>query len=61
MDDKDASLEDAASRMQGAGETAEAGDLGEKGRFRGLSMGASDDFWNTDVVDENLFEFLMNP
>lgn len=60
MGDKDNSLED-ASRMQGAGETAEAGDLGEKGRFRGLSLGASDDFWNTDVVDENLFEFLMNP
>jgi SHAQKYF class myb-like DNA-binding protein len=27
---------------------------------RGLSIGVSDDFWNTDVVDEQLFEFLMD-
>jgi len=44
------------SRLQGAGETAGNDD----GRNRGLSIGASDDFWNTDSVDEQLFEFLMN-
>lgn len=29
-------------------------------RNRTMSIGGSDDFWNTDVVDEQLFEFLMN-
>ncbi|CAJ1891567.1 unnamed protein product [Cylindrotheca closterium] len=29
-------------------------------RSRGISIAASDDFWNSDVVDEQLFEFLMN-
>jgi SHAQKYF class myb-like DNA-binding protein len=52
--------EAAASRGQGAGETA--GTDGAVGRQhqRGLSIGASEEFWNTDVVDEQLFEFLMN-
>ena len=50
-----------AGEIAEGGEIAEAGDSGEKGRLRGLSVGASDDFWNTDVVDEQLFEFLMNP
>jgi hypothetical protein len=54
--DKDAN--DESTRSQGAGETAEAGD---RGRPRGLSVGVSDEFWNSDVVDEQLFEFLMNP
>ncbi|KAL7577011.1 hypothetical protein ACA910_006759 [Epithemia clementina (nom. ined.)] len=27
---------------------------------RGLSIGGSDDFWNTDGVDDQLFEFLMS-
>jgi SHAQKYF class myb-like DNA-binding protein len=44
------------SRVQGAGETAGNDDY----RNRGLSIGASDEFWNTDSVDEQLFEFLMN-
>lgn len=44
------------SRVQGAGETAAHDD----GRNRALSIGASDEFWNTDSVDEQLFEFLMN-
>ena len=40
---------------QGAGEM-DAGD----GRNRGLSIGNAEDFWNTDVMDEQLFEFLMS-
>ena len=53
--------EASVSRAQGAGETA-AADAASGGRHRprGLSMGGSDEFWNTDVVDEQLFEFLMN-
>jgi hypothetical protein len=55
-------------RMQGAGETAAGNDVSNMGNNqhrqqrqpRGLSIGASDEFWNTDVVDEQLFEFLMN-
>ena len=58
---KDASAERSMSRSQGTGEAAEDGDSAAKGRPRGLSVGDSDDFWNTDVVDEQLFEFLMNP
>ena len=49
-------MELADSRVQGAGETA-GHDIG---RHRGMSIGASDEFWNTDSVDEQLFEFLMN-
>jgi SHAQKYF class myb-like DNA-binding protein len=43
---------------QGAGETAIVDQ-----RSRGISIGDSvsnEDFWNTDVVDEQLFEFLMH-
>jgi SHAQKYF class myb-like DNA-binding protein len=49
------------ARSQGAGETA-GHDVPEGGheRPRGLSFGNSDDFWNTDIVDDQLFEFLMN-
>lgn len=48
---------------QGAGETA--GSDGDdvtrvENRQRGLSLSNHDDFWNTDVVDDQLFEFLMN-
>ena len=42
-----------ASHQQGAGE-----DAGR--RARGLSLGNTDEFWNTDVMDEQLFEFLMS-
>jgi hypothetical protein len=50
-----------SARMQGAGESA-GHDVSEgvHERPHGLSFGNSDDFWNTDVVDEQLFEFLMN-
>lgn len=44
---------------QGAGETA-ADITHERNIPRGLSLGNAEDFWNTDVVDEQLFEFLMN-
>ena len=30
------------------------------GRNRGMSLGGPEDFWNTDVVDDQLFEFLMS-
>jgi len=47
---------------QGPGENADADEEGDiEGRSRGISIGATDEFWNTDVVDEQLFEFLMNP
>jgi len=49
--------------FQGAGETAAADEGGQhtRDRSRGLSFGVADsDFWNTDVMDEQLFEFLMN-
>lgn len=46
------------SLVQGAGELA--GNDDGAGRLRGLSIGNTDEFWNTDVVDEQLFEFLMN-
>jgi SHAQKYF class myb-like DNA-binding protein len=48
------------SHSQGAGETA-GNDMTENNRRpHGLSFGNSDDFWNADVSDEQLFEFLMN-
>jgi SHAQKYF class myb-like DNA-binding protein len=37
--------------IQGAGETA---------RAPSFSMGGNEDFWSGDVMDEQLFEFLMN-
>ena len=52
--------QESETRSQGAGEAAEPiGDIETK--ERGLSVGNVEDFWNTDVVDEQLFEFLMNP
>ena len=49
-------------RYQGAGEAPEnMVDSGPSGKERCLSIGNADEFWNTDVVDEQLFEFLMNP
>jgi SHAQKYF class myb-like DNA-binding protein len=61
--EEEAKVAEAASRVhQGAGETA--GNDGSSGdhrqRQRGISIGDSEEFWNTDVVDEQLFEFLMN-
>eukprot|EP00980_Cylindrotheca_fusiformis_P027335 scaffold20012_cov179-Cylindrotheca_fusiformis.AAC.3 len=50
-----------AGRGQVAGDNAgQDGTTGENARNRGLSLSHSEDFWNTDVVDEQLFEFLMN-
>ena len=47
-------------QSQGAGEVAGPnGDIVTK--ERAISVGNEEDFWNTDVVDEQLFEFLMNP
>jgi len=48
------------SRIQGAGEVAGNDVLDGEERHRGLSFGNPDDFWNSDVVDEQLFEFLMD-
>ena len=50
-----------ASEAQGAGEPP-GNDAKQAQRLRdqSLSIGASDEFWNTDVVDDQLFEFLMN-
>jgi SHAQKYF class myb-like DNA-binding protein len=63
QDDEDSKATEAAERYQGAGETAGAdSSSGTHARSRsgGMPMGGSDEFWNTDVVDEQLFEFLMN-
>jgi SHAQKYF class myb-like DNA-binding protein len=50
-----------AGRDQVAGDNAgQDGTIGENARLRGLSIAHSEEFWNTDVVDEQLFEFLMN-
>jgi SHAQKYF class myb-like DNA-binding protein len=50
-----------AGRDQVAGDNAgQDGASGENARLRGLSIAHSEDFWNTDIVDEQLFEFLMN-
>jgi len=40
----------------------EAADDGEapRSRQREVSIGAAEDLWNTDIVDDQLFEFLMN-
>jgi SHAQKYF class myb-like DNA-binding protein len=72
IDDEDSIMmkmgESPVNRSQGAGETAgtdgpaQVAALAhqERERSRALSVGGSDDFWNTDVVDDQLFEFLMN-
>lgn len=48
--------------FQGAGEvqTDDAPGGNDEPRQYSLSMGEEDDFWNTDVVDDQLFQFLMN-
>eukprot|EP00977_Amphora_coffeiformis_P013243 scaffold3410_cov158-Amphora_coffeaeformis.AAC.17 len=48
-----------AAHHQGAGEGAADGH-GRGIATRGLSFGGAEDFWNTDVMDEQLFEFLMS-
>jgi SHAQKYF class myb-like DNA-binding protein len=63
QDEEDSKAAEAAERYQGAGEAGGAdpsSDPHVRSRSRGMSMGGSDEFWNTDVVDEQLFEFLMN-
>ena len=51
-----------SNTSQGAGEPPGNDSTAPLQRLRqqSLSIGASDEFWNTDVVDEQLFEFLMN-
>jgi SHAQKYF class myb-like DNA-binding protein len=48
----------APQEYQGAGESGGA-DTG-RDRTQSMSLGEEDDFWNTSVVDEELFDFLMN-
>lgn len=51
-----------ANRIQGAGEidgNDDASSAVTRGQ-RSLSLGAPEEFWHTDVVDDQLFEFLMN-
>jgi SHAQKYF class myb-like DNA-binding protein len=46
---------------QGAGETGGADTAAATtGHREGVSLGEEDDFWNTSVVDDELFDFLMN-
>ena len=47
----------AAAAAQGAGESI---DGPPETRRHGNSLGHVDDLWNTDVMDDQLFEFLMN-
>jgi SHAQKYF class myb-like DNA-binding protein len=50
------------SHGQGAGEMGlnEVSDATNHQRAHGLSFGTSAELWNSDVVDDQLFEFLMN-
>jgi hypothetical protein len=60
-EDEDPGFMPTASHGQGSGETDGTDSKNSwVGRPRGLSIGASEDFWNTDMVDDQLFEFLMN-
>lgn len=45
---------------QGTGELVGHDTVENTHRPHGLSFGNNADLWNTDVVDEQLFEFLMN-
>jgi SHAQKYF class myb-like DNA-binding protein len=45
---------------QGAGEAGGADTSATGNREQGVSLGEEDDFWNTTVVDDELFDFLMN-
>jgi SHAQKYF class myb-like DNA-binding protein len=49
----------ALQEYQGAGESGGA-DTATRDRTQSMSLGEDDDFWNTSVVDEELFDFLMN-
>ena len=51
-----------ANGIQGAGETAgnDAALANNSQRQHSLSIDGSEEFWNSDVVDDQLFEFLMN-
>lgn len=48
------------SQGQGTGELAGHDTSDNSHRPHGISFGNSADLWNADVVDEQLFEFLMN-
>ena len=57
-------MEDSDANISGSHisfESAEKGDNLDKDIPRGLSTGINENFWNTDVVDEQLFEFLAFP
>lgn len=56
-----ATVATSTDQVQGAGEM-DGTDVknAAAARARGLSLSNPDDFWNNDVVDEQLFEFLMN-
>ncbi len=45
---------------QGAGEAGGADTSAASNREHGVSLGEEDEFWNTSVVDDELFDFLMN-
>lgn len=61
QEDEEKADEGAASRIQGAGESGgHDGDADRQPLQRGLSIGTAEEFWHSDVVDEQLFEFLMN-
>ena len=45
--------------VEGGDATGEAGGAA-RGREGSFSMGNNEDFWNADVMDDQLFEFLMN-
>ncbi|CAB9503986.1 expressed unknown protein [Seminavis robusta] len=55
-DNKEMHHDGSTGAAQGAGETADA----TRARAPSFSMGGNDEFWNGDVMDEQLFEFLMN-
>ena len=49
-----------SQEYQGAGEAAGANTSATGTREQSVSLGEEDDFWNTSVVDDELFDFLMN-
>jgi SHAQKYF class myb-like DNA-binding protein len=55
-----APLEPQDPRFQGAEAAGTADTEGEEQRMRSLSIGVPEEFWHSDVMDDQLFEFLMN-
>ena len=61
--DEDSNAAETDEQYQGAGETGGADPSSgthARSRSRGMSMGGSDEFWNIDVVDDQIFEFLID-